>query len=139
MRPTSIEVRLSRAISVQRGIDLASPSAYRNSSYRMRQRALRVRPLPRFPAALSNRPYDVLNISLTGALGLLEEPPLRHGVYPLRIGDGGDALDLLAHVVRTNPVGAYWETAVDFANRSPPTQHRIGIVLTKLIRDFRQP
>src|SRR6185436_14778642 len=83
----SIEVRLSRAISVQRGIDPESASAYRNGSYRMRERALRVRPVPRFPAALSNRPYDVLNISLTGALGLLEGPPLRHGVvYPLRIG-----------------------------------------------------
>jgi hypothetical protein len=82
----------------------------------------------------------VLNISITGALGLIEGSPLRHGVvYPLRIGDGADALDLLVHVVRTNQAGVYWETAVDFANRSPTTQHRIGAVLTKLIRDFRQP
>src|SRR5262245_35403858 len=102
----------------------------------MRQRALRVRTAS-FPATLSMRPYDVLNISITGALGLLEGArPVVGSVHSLHIGVGTDVLAVNARVVRTNPTGWHWETAIDFEYRQPATPQRIGAVITHLIRDF---
>src|SRR5262245_45093971 len=102
----------------------------------MQQRAVRVRVPPTFPATLSAKPYDVVNISITGALGRIDGAgPSVGSVHPFRIGVGEDAIDMNARVTRMHQVGDGSVVAIDFLyDLSPRARHQIGAVITHMIR-----
>ena len=80
------------------------------------------------------QPYTVLNISITGAAGVLGTQLRIDSVHPFHL----DVLDINARVVRIREVESGWETAIDFIHGSH-SAHEIGAVLTRLVRDVRRP
>ena len=114
------------------GIDSTRAHPYR--MHTMRNRLPRVRAPAGFPATLSGRPYNVVDISITGALGILDEQLEFRSIHALRLGADPDFVDVDARVVRATRAGDWWAIAIDWTSSAKATPQQIGALLTRLTR-----
>ena len=100
------------------------------------RRALRFRAFSRIKAVLASRPCDVLDISVSGALVLVDRRLTARGVYAFRLGEATEALQLTALTVRTTPSSqsGWWETAIAFREISWDAHVQIAAMLTHLLQ-----
>jgi hypothetical protein len=100
----------------------------------MTARAPRLHGHAAVPAVLAGRPFTVLDISVSGSLGLIFTELRVGSQHPFRLGNEGDALDLTARVVRVTESDEKerWQIAVRFGERT--RRHQIGAMLARLLR-----
>ena len=103
------------------------------------RRALRFKAYSSMKAVLASRPCDVLNISVSGALVLVDTPLATGRLHPLQLGVAADVIALTARVVRTTPSSeprSLWETAITFCELSQKAHLQIAPMLTHLLQPF---
>ena len=89
------------------------------------------------PAALAGLPFTVIDISVTGSLGLVAAEVPIDSQQAFRLGREDEALILRARVVRVAPSSepAGWRTAVTFDEGTREQQHQIGAMVVRLLRE----
>jgi hypothetical protein len=98
-------------------------------------RAVRIKVTMNVVATLGDHPYELINISVTGALGNLGAEPKIGRQQPFRLGVGPDSLDLMAHVVRVQRSSepGRWRTAIAFDDVTSAKEREIATHVGRLM------
>lgn len=102
----------------------------------MKARALRIQAPTAVPAVLAGRTCEVLDISVSGALTLVDVEPKVGDREPFHLGHGAQSIDLVARVVRVKPADEYedrWQVAVAFENVTPATRRAISSIASRVM------
>jgi hypothetical protein len=101
----------------------------------LKKRAVRVKVPTAFPAWLGGRPCELIDISVTGVLGVLDQELPTGSVHPFRLGAEDETLELTARVVRVKPsmVRNKWQIALAFEDVTPGLQRAISSTVARLM------
>ena len=102
----------------------------------MKARAVRLKVSMDVPASLSGQRYELIDISVTGALGLVDQELELGSEQPFRLGYVGDSLHLSARVVRVEQSPSElgrWRTAIAFQQANSGMQREIATRVSRLL------
>ena len=105
----------------------------------MKARAVRIKVSTFVPAMLGQRVCELIDISVTGALVVVDQELPVGSQQPLELGDE-PVLELATHVVRVRPASerGRWQTAVAFDHASPKRQREISVQVSRLLATPRR-
>jgi c-di-GMP-binding flagellar brake protein YcgR len=101
----------------------------------LKARAVRVKVSTRVPASIGGRACELVDISVTGALTVVDSELEVGSRHPFQLGQEGQTLKLVARVVRvkvTNEHGR-WQAGVAFEEVTPGLQRAISATVSRLM------
>ena len=101
----------------------------------MKGRAVRIKVTTFMAATLADRVCEVIDISVTGALLVVDLELPVGSQQVLKLGDVTQMLELSTRVVRLRPASerGRWQTAVVFEGASPKRQREISVHVSRLL------